>query len=107
MCSIASVMTCPFKHTKAVRYSPDIRTSPCFPARGPHHLSSLFSSSGSLAMPAAIFRASSFIIKFCRSASARFAFKVDIRHGEMVGVADDEARGIGFFDRQWWWEAAL
>ena len=34
-----------------------------------------------------------------RCASARFVFKVDIRHGKIVAVADDEAGVVGFVIR--------
>ena len=63
--------------------------------------------SGSLAMPAAIFLASSFGHEIGRSASARLRLEVDIRHRKTVGVADDVRDAAIFLDCPRWWEAAL
>jgi hypothetical protein len=49
-------------------------------------------------MPAAIFLASSLVMRFRRNTSAWLGLEVDIRHGEIVGVADDEAGVVGFLD---------
>jgi hypothetical protein len=56
-------------------------------------------------MPAAL---SSLVLrhKISRGASTRFAFEVDIRHGKIVGVADDVGDAAILLDGQWWREAA-
>jgi hypothetical protein len=57
-------------------------------------------------MPAAIFLASSFH-QISRGASARLRLEVDIRHGEVVGIADNVGDAAIFLDGPWRGEAAL
>jgi hypothetical protein len=47
------------------------------------------SCSGNLAMPAAIFLASSLVMRLAAARRPGFGLEVDIRHGKIVGVADD------------------
>jgi hypothetical protein len=72
----------------------------------------------SLAMPAAIFLASSLVMRFAiaegsnargapSSASTRLRLEIDIGHRKIVGVADDVANAAIFLDGPWWREAAL
>ena len=62
-----------------------------------------FSSSGSLAMPAAIFLASSLVISRAAARRPGSFSKWTYATGKFVGVADDEARVIGFIERPWRW----
>jgi hypothetical protein len=60
-----------------------------------------------LRLPAAIFRASSFVIRFAAARRAWLRFEVDIRHGKLVGVANDVGDAAIFLDSPWCGEAAL
>ena len=48
-----------------------------------------FNSSGSLAMPAAIFLASSFVMRFAAARLPGSRLEIDVSHGKVIGVADD------------------
>jgi hypothetical protein len=61
-----------------------------------------FSSSGNLAIPAAIFLASSFVMRFAAARRPGFDFKVDIRHRRVIGGADDVGDAAIFLDGPWW-----
>ena len=50
-----------------------------------------FSSSGSLAIPSATFRASSLVIRPAAARPCRFICEIDIGDGEIVRVAEDAA----------------